>query len=100
MVVVEPPEDAANQRIAEVCRTVKDGDATGEMLPNAEVSGAPSDFLAERHQTAGNTGDGALAGVSRRRHVKIDAARQVEDALNRSLYFGDELDHRHDVAEA
>ncbi len=100
MVVIEAPKDAANERVAEVRRPVKGGNATGEVLPNTEVSGAPSDFLPERHEAAGDSGNGALACASRGLHVKIDAAGQVEDTLNRSVYFGAEFDHGHSVAEA
>ena len=49
MIVVKATESAAYERIAEVSRRIEGRDAAGQTLPDAEMSGAPSDFLPERH---------------------------------------------------
>ena len=98
MIVVETPEGAAHHGIAEMKRPFERRDATGEMLPDAEMTGPPGDLLPERHQTARHTGNRALAGVSSRVHVQINTARQIKRALNGRANLGRKLDYRHNGA--
>lgn len=70
-------------------------DATGEMLPDAEMTGPPGYLLSERHQTACHAGHRTLAGVSRRRNMQLNAAGKIERALNGRANLGRKVDYRH-----
>src|SRR6478609_2369630 len=47
MIMVEATESAAHKRIAEVSRRVEGRNAAGQTLPDAEMSGAPSNLLSK-----------------------------------------------------
>ena len=49
VVVVEATERASDEGVTEVSRRIEGCDATSETLPDAEMSGVPSDLLAKRH---------------------------------------------------
>lgn len=95
MIVIEMLESAANHRVAEMQRPDKRGDATGEMLPGAKVTGPPGHLLSELHQPARHPCHGALACMSGRGHVQLYASRQIEGALKRGADLGCKLDDRH-----
>ena len=95
VIVVEATERASNERVAEMSRRIEGRDAAGETLPDAEMSGAPSDLLPERHQPAGNARDSMLSGLRGGCRMKVDAARKVEDALYRCGDLRGDVNHRH-----
>jgi hypothetical protein len=65
------------------------------MLPDAEMPGAPGDFIAESHQTAQHAGNRTLTGFRGGVHVQLHAPGEIEDALNGRVNLGRELDYRH-----
>lgn len=65
------------------------------MLPDAKVTSPPRDFLSESQQTAGHTGYRTLASLTRRGHMQLNAARQIEGARNGRADFGRKLNHGH-----
>jgi hypothetical protein len=100
MIVIEAAKDTANLRISEIHWPFEGGDAGRQMLPGAEVPRSPCDLLPQRHQAAGDASNRALAGVNCGVHMQINAARKVEDALDRRLNVGAELNYGHKRAQA
>jgi hypothetical protein len=98
MIVIETPEGAAHHGIAEMEWPLEHCDSTGEMLPDAEMPGAPGDFIAESHQTAQHAGHRTLASFRSGVHVQLHAPGEIEDALNGRVNLGRELDDRHNGA--
>ena len=76
-------------------RRIEGRDAAGQTLPDAEMSGAPSDLLPERHQPAGNARDRTLTGLRGGCGMKVHAARKVEDTLHRCSDLCGDINHRH-----
>ena len=98
MIVVEATEHASDERVAEMSRRIEGRDAAGQTLPDAEMSGAPSDLLPERHQPTGNASDCSLSGLRGGCRMKVDAARKVEDALYGRGNLCGHVNHRHGAA--
>ena len=95
VIVVQATKRATDERVAEVIRRVEGRDAACETLPDAEMSGAPSDLLPERHQPGGNARDRTLSGLPGGCRMKVDAARKVEDAVYRCGDLCCDVNHRH-----
>jgi len=70
----------------------------GEVLPDAEVFGAPGDLLGELNEAGGDAsyGESLFAGVNVGQEMDFDAAGEVEASLDGCFDDGDlfELDHR------
>ena len=45
VIVIEATEHASDERVAEMSRRIEGRDAAGQTLPDAEMSGPPSDLL-------------------------------------------------------
>jgi hypothetical protein len=75
--------------------SIEGGDLRRELLAHAEVPGAKGHLFAEFDEPLGSTGDRALLRVRGGSLVKLDAAREVEAALDRRANERLELDQRH-----
>ena len=95
MIVIKAAEDSAHHGITEMKGPLITSNATGKLLPDAKVFRTPGYFLSQAQQTGSDSSYRALAGMSRRGHMQIDAASQVERSLNRREDFGRKLDYWH-----
>ncbi len=74
---------SAQHGVGEVSRALEYRDANRERLPDAEMPRSPSNLLARADKTGGDACNGALASAGCRVGMEVDAASQVEHALNR-----------------
>jgi len=80
VIVVKSSEGATDHAVAKVQRAFEDGDSTRELLPDAEVSGAPRYLVAEAKEPGGPAANCALARRRSRLKVRVDAASKIEAA--------------------
>jgi len=94
MVVIETQEGASHHRIAKMKGSFEQRYATGEMLPDTEVTGSPGHLLSEAKQTGRDPGDCAFPRPRSGGHVHLNIAREIERALDGRANVGCELDDR------
>ena len=88
-------ERAAQHSVGEVRRTLEYCDANRERLPDAEMPRSPSNLLPWADKTGRDARNGSLASAGSRIGVEVDAASQVEHALNRCRDGGSEFNGWH-----
>ena len=89
----------ADHAVLKVVRAIHGRDFAREIPANAEVARAPRDALAEIEQTGRDAarGDGRLAPVDVSGEMHLDAAREIEAALNRGANDGKFLKRHHTI---
>ena len=82
MVMAEAPKAPAHHAILKIVRALISRDAAGMCQSESEVAALPRNLLPRADQPGGHAGNGPLAAPVRRGHVQIDAAREIEAALD------------------
>ncbi len=95
VVVGEALEGSRHHVVAKVARTVEGGDARREPEGDPELARLPGDRLPEPNETGRHACDGAFALTRHRDGMQVDAAREIEDPLDRRLDDGLELEDWH-----
>src|SRR5262252_7608670 len=90
-------EPSAHHAILKIGRTFEFCDAAGVSDPEAEVTASPGDLLSGSDQARSDTGNGSLAGPVSGRHVKVDAAGEIEASLDRGRDQSFELNADHSL---
>ncbi len=95
VVVFHAAEGAADHGVCEMAGAVERGHADSERLPDAEVTSPPGDFLAGANESGRDASHGLFPGGGGGLRVEVDAAGEVEDALQRGGDVGGEDDGGH-----
>jgi hypothetical protein len=95
VIVVDSPERPRHHRVAEVARPLERSDPARQPLPNAEVRRLPGDTLSKANQARRDARDRSLSTRTKRVLVEVDAARQVEAALDRRSDVRNQFDNGH-----
>ncbi len=82
MIMAEAPKAAAHHAILKILRALISRDAASMCQSESEVAALPRNLLPRADQPGGHAGNGPLAAPVRRGHVQIDAAREIEAALD------------------
>lgn len=97
VLMLHAPECATKHRVGESIRPIELGDAYGQRLPDAKMTGPPRHFVARTDQAASHAGDRPLARARSRVGVQVDTARQIEHALDRRGDPGHQFNRGHEV---
>ncbi len=82
MIVAEAPKVAAHHAILKIIRALISRDATCMCQSESEVGALPRNLLPRADQPGDHAGNGPLAAPVCRGHVQINAAREIEAALD------------------
>ena len=82
MIVAAAPKAAAHHAILKIIRALISRDATCMCQSESEVGALPRNLLPRADQPGGHAGNGPLAAPVCRGHVQINAAREIEAALD------------------